>query len=206
MAVPSEHLVYLQKRGYTPRRPDALSKDEAVLLDRYGHWLEALAAGWIAPATPEQSRFLLVVRGEAEPQTPFELAWHKLAGSADDDGSLPKLDQLAEVRRYADDIADRKEAERVAVLRAVQAELDAIEQKYAQPLEEANQAVAELEAEVKAEILRAGKSMRAGPVQAVFYRGSVTWDSKALAEYAEVNPEVQQFQKIGAPRVVIKYK
>ncbi len=79
----------------------------------------------------------------------------------------------------------RKEAERAAVLATVQAQLEAIDRKYAQPLAEADQAVAELEAEVKAEVLKAGQSLRAGTVQAVYYRGSVTWDSKGLAEFAQ---------------------
>ena len=225
MSIPAEHLPYLQQHGYTPRCPDEFSKEETALLHKYGHWLEALATGWIAPATPEQSHFLRVARGEAEPKTPFEHVWRKLSGQSDtsshpastdehlpadaipaDEGTGSRLDQLAELRRYADEIHTRKEAERAAVLRTVQAQLEAIDAKYARPLAEADQAVAELEAEVKAEVLKVGKSLRQGPVQAVFFRGSVTWDSRGLTEYAQSNPALEQFRKIGSPRVVIKYR
>jgi hypothetical protein len=215
MGVPADHLPYLQRKDYAPTQPRDFSGEETVLLRNYGRWMEALAAGWIKPATPDQAHFVQVARGEAEPRTPFEQVWRKLhSGTPDDhadaaplvDASWPKLDQLAEVRRYADEILARKEAERAAVLRTVQAELDAIEQKYAQPIEEANQAVAELETEVKAEVLEQGHSRRAGPVQAIYYRGAVTWDSKALVEYARGNPAIEQFRKQGAPRVVIRYR
>jgi uncharacterized protein YifE (UPF0438 family) len=214
MAIPAEHQVYLQKKDYTPQHAGDFTTAELALLRQYGHWLEALAAGWIAPSTPEQRRFLQVVHGEAEAKTPFELVWRKLRpaseeaeeATTDESASWPKLRELAEVRSYADGIAARKEADRAVILATIQAKLDAIEAQYAAELEEANRAVAELEAEVKAAVLAAGKSVRAGPVHAVFYRGSVTWDSKRLAEYAQRNPDVEQFRRVGAPRVSIRYR
>jgi uncharacterized protein YifE (UPF0438 family) len=226
MATPADHLTYLRQQGYTARHSADLSQEEAALLARFGHWMEALASGWIKATTPEQSHFVAVAHGDAEPLTPFEQVWRKVtarptaaaeppaepvADAPDEplpvaEASLPKLDQLAEVRRYVEDIRLRKEAERAAVLRTVQAQLEAIDTRYAQQLEEAEQALAELEAEVKAAVVQLGKSVRAGPVQAVFYRGSVTWDSRALAEYAQANPQIEQFRKIGAPRVVIRYR
>ena len=62
------------------------------------------------------------------------------------------------------------------------------------------------EAEVRAEVLRQGKSAGEGPVRAIYYRGRVTWDSKGLAQYAEAHPEVEQFRKVGAPSVAIRYQ
>jgi uncharacterized protein YifE (UPF0438 family) len=229
MTIPPEHQNYLRRKDYTPRRADAFSVEETAVLSAYGHWMEALAAGRIAPATPEQTHFLQVARGEAEPETLFERVWRKVCDSqagpastppladghrADPPAELPsephregtKLEQLSEVRAYLEGLRSQQEAERESVLRAVQADLDAIEAKYAQRLQDATQAMTELEAEVKAEALHQGKSLRLGGVQVVFYRGRVTWDSRGLEQYAEQNPEVQQFRKVGEPSVSIRYR
>ena len=229
MTIPPEHLAYLRRSGFAPARPEAFTAEEVALLARYGYWMEALAAGRIRPSTAEQRHFLQVVRGEAPPQTPFERVWSKLhqgpdaaaplrpAAGPEPNGQptpLPqggeevrsKLEQLAEVRAYADALRRRAEAEREQILDKVRAELQAVEAKYAPQLEEAAQAIAELEAEVKAEVLQGGQSVRVGAVQAVFYRGRVTWDSRGLAHYAQDHPEVQQFRKVGAPGVIIRYQ
>jgi hypothetical protein len=64
----------------------------------------------------------------------------------------------------------------------------------------------ELEAEVRAEVLRLGQSVRREGVWAVFSRGRVTWDSKGLTQYAQAHPEVEKFRKVGKPIVAIRYK
>src|SRR5262249_32283607 len=188
----------------------------------------ALASGHIAPTTPEQVHFLQVVRGEVEAQTFFERVWTKLRNQQRELDSSPiaqswhadrvaeaqvghkenstKFQELIDVRRYVEEIRQKMEAERAEVLTPVQAQLAAIETKYAQRIQEANEAIAELESEIKAEVLQLGQTVRMGDVQAIFYRGRVTWDSKGLSQYAQLNPEVQQFRKIGAPSVAIRYR
>lgn len=54
--------------------------EEFGALSQRGHWMEALAAGRIAPTTPEQEHFLQVDREEAEPVTVEERAWVRLKG------------------------------------------------------------------------------------------------------------------------------
>jgi len=54
--------------------------DERDALREHGSRLEALAAGSIPPATPEDERFLAVDRDEAEPSTLLERAWLRLKG------------------------------------------------------------------------------------------------------------------------------
>jgi hypothetical protein len=226
---PPEHFAYLRRTGFAPARPEAFTAEEVALLARYGYWMEALAAGRIRPSTAEQRHFLQVVRGEAAPQSPFEHVWNKLhqgpsaaaplrpAESPEPNGppaptpteaeeTRSKLEQLVEVLAYADALRRRAEAEREQILDKVRAELQAVEAKYGPQLEEATQALAELEAEVKAGVLQAGQSVRVGAVQAVFYRGRVTWDSRGLAHYAQDHPEVQQFRKVGSPGVILRYQ
>jgi uncharacterized protein YifE (UPF0438 family) len=52
--------------------------EEVAALTEFGGLLEALAAGAVAPTTPEQEHFLRVDREEAEPQSVAERAWVRL--------------------------------------------------------------------------------------------------------------------------------
>jgi uncharacterized protein YifE (UPF0438 family) len=54
--------------------------DELAVLSEHGNRLEALAAGTVRPATPEDEHFLLVDRDEADPETVAERAWVRLKG------------------------------------------------------------------------------------------------------------------------------
>jgi len=59
---------------------DVFPPDERAALDALGHRLEALAAGDVPPATPEEEHFLKVDREEADPATVAERAWVRLKG------------------------------------------------------------------------------------------------------------------------------
>lgn len=70
-----------------PARPFVFGCSTAIFppgelraLEKQGNLLEALAAGAIPPATPEQEHFLAVDREEAEPATLAERAWLRLKG------------------------------------------------------------------------------------------------------------------------------
>ena len=52
--------------------------NEVEALNEQGNMLEALAAGTIRPATPEQKHFLRVDRDGADPKTVEERAWVRL--------------------------------------------------------------------------------------------------------------------------------
>jgi hypothetical protein len=58
--------------------PAVFPPDELDALTAHGHRLEALAAGEVRPATPEEDRFLAVDRDGAEPGTVLERAWVRL--------------------------------------------------------------------------------------------------------------------------------
>lgn len=47
------------------------------MLEKYGHWLKALATGLLKPETEEQARFVLVTKRKEEPRSAFEWAWVK---------------------------------------------------------------------------------------------------------------------------------
>lgn len=91
MAVPADHLAYLRQRPFVfGCSVEVFPPDEIQLLEEQGNWLQALAAGKIAPATEEQKHFLMVDRDEAEPQTAAERAWLRLKGRRElEQGSKP---------------------------------------------------------------------------------------------------------------------
>jgi uncharacterized protein YifE (UPF0438 family) len=59
---------------------DIFPPEEIAALTARGMWMEALAAGRIAPTSPEQEHFLKVDRDDAEPETVDERAWLRLKG------------------------------------------------------------------------------------------------------------------------------
>lgn len=80
MSVPTDHRKFLKKRDFDLGCSNIFSEEEHALLIRYGCWMEALVKGVIQPITPAEERFLLVHRGEAEPQSIYEQAWSRLMG------------------------------------------------------------------------------------------------------------------------------
>ena len=59
---------------------DIFPIEELSVLTQRGYFLEALAAGTIAPRTRADKHFLQVDREEAEPETIEERAWLRLKG------------------------------------------------------------------------------------------------------------------------------
>jgi hypothetical protein len=204
MPTQEEQLAYLKRADYPLPEGAPLGKEEAALLRRYGHWLEALALGHLEPATPEQEHFVQVARGEADARTDFERAWVKLTEQRDPSPGL--LAQLLEARERAEHLRREKDAEREKVLDRVRADLEAVEARYAGELAEAGKEVEELEAAVRAKVLLTGKSVKHGPIHAVFCRGRVTWDGQGLARFAEKAPAVLEFRRVGAPTVQLRYQ
>ena len=204
MATPDDHAAYLARTDYA--LPDALDlgKDEAALLRRYGHWMEALASGTIQPTTPDQAHFVEVAAGESEPRSDFERAWVKLTQHREP--APPLFGRLTEARARADYLRKEKEAERERVLDRVRAELDAVDARYAGELGEAERELEEAEAAVRAEVLLAGKSVKFGPLHAVYVRGRVSWDNDGLARLAEQTPAILAYRKVGAPSVQLRFQ
>ena len=81
------------------------------------------------------------------------------------------------------------------------AEIDAeFEPKIEQLLQEKSQ----LEAEIKDEVLNAGRTIKGTYHSFVWSKPRVSWDTKALDGYALAHPEIAQFRKEGAPSVSVR--
>ena len=61
-----------------------------------------------------------------------------------------------------------------------------------------------LTAEIKEEVIAAGETVKSDSLMAVYSKGRVSWDTKALDGYCAAHPEVEQFKKVGEPSVAIR--
>lgn len=116
-----------------------------------------------------------------------------------------KLERCADLRCAADSIRLRYAELRKSIIPQEfldqLAELDAEERST---LELQETALATLEAEIKAEVLTIGESVKSDHMTAVYNKGRVTWDSKGLEGYAVAHPEIVAFRKEGDPTISLR--
>jgi hypothetical protein len=117
---------------------------------------------------------------------------------------LSKLEELAEVRAAADVTRIDYEAKRTEILKAVQAELDALAAEYEPLFATAEERAAALEAEIKRDVVEYGASVKGSTLHAVYARGRISWDNQGLDGYAAAHPEILTFRKEGEPSVSLR--
>ena len=81
------------------------------------------------------------------------------------------------------------------------AEIDA---EFDPKIEEISQEKAALEAEIKQEVLEAGRTVKGTYHSFVWSKPRVSWDTKALDGYAAAHPEIAQFRTEGSPSVSVR--
>jgi hypothetical protein len=116
-----------------------------------------------------------------------------------------KLDQLAEIEAEYAAVnlmyADLKESIMGQEIIDKLADLDAERQSKIDRLLKIKE---ELTAKIKADILTAGQSFKGAHLQALYVKGRVSWDTKALDGYAIAHPEIAPMRKEGDPSVSIR--
>lgn len=115
-----------------------------------------------------------------------------------------RLDQLADIKSAADVTRLDYEAKRAEILKTVQAELEALDAEYAPSFEDVTARIAALEAEIKEAVLQSGTSVKGTRLLAVYSRGRVKWDGKALDAYGKTHPEISQFRSQSDPVVSLR--
>jgi len=118
---------------------------------------------------------------------------------------IQKLDTLAEYeaqRAYLE--LKRKELIDTVLTPEIKARLDEIEAEFTPQFETVDTNISTLTDEVKADVITAGMSIKGAHLQAVFSKGRISWDTKALDGYAAAHPEIAPFRKEGAPSVSIR--
>lgn len=71
--------------------------------------------------------------------------------------------------------------------------------------QEATQArIGELRERIKSGVLQLGMTVKGNGAQAIWMKGRVSWNTRALTGYAAAHPEIEQFKKVGKPSVSIR--
>mgnify|MGYP001404507828 CR=1 FL=1 len=116
-----------------------------------------------------------------------------------------KLDRLAVARADYDRLqAMQEKLMDEAIPAEVKVRLDEIEAEFGPAIQAAANGIALLEIEIKTAVIQAGASAKGGFLQAIYSKGRVSWDTKALEGVAAVHPELLQFRSVGAPSVSIR--
>ena len=220
MSTPAAHADWLRRTGF-PVPPDpTLDAADRTVLAKFGHWMEALTNGTLQPLTPDQERFLRVHTHEEPPSTPFEVAWVKLLAVRHARAHAPVALRPAMSQAQLDQLFAHLDAARAALLAAqreyvfrkldaltpVQPALDALETDMKPRVDALSAAAEAAELAVRQAVVAFGRSHWRNGIKATFYRPRVTFDNKALQEYAVTHPELEQFKKVGQPTCAIKYE
>jgi len=119
--------------------------------------------------------------------------------------AVEMLDKLADFRSQRDLIRlQESEAMDAAFPEELRQTLKDIEAEFAGRSEIVNEKIASLEKEIKAEVLEHGETIKGTHLMAVWNKGRVSWNSKALEGYAVAHPEVAAFRKEGKPSISIR--
>ena len=116
-----------------------------------------------------------------------------------------QLEQLAEAYAQRDVIVLDKQAAIDVVLTAeLKQQLAEVEARFLSHAAAVNAVVAMLEATVKQAVIQHGASVKGPVLHAVYNKGRVTWDTKALDGYVVAHPELLVLRKEGEPSVSLR--
>ena len=86
----------------------------------------------------------------------------------------------------------------------IKEQLAEIDAEFDPKIAELNQTKAILEAQIKAQVLEAGRTIKGTYHSFVWSKPRVSWDTKALDGYAAAHPEIAQFRTEGSPSVSVR--
>ena len=122
------------------------------------------------------------------------------------DQIIKKIAQLSELDAQRELIRlDKQKAINTVLTDEVKAQLSAIDVEFDQMTQAVNDTVGVIETDIKLGVLAHGATVK-GVYTAVYGKGRITWDTKALGGYAAAHPEIEQFKKTGSPSVSIRRK
>lgn len=119
--------------------------------------------------------------------------------------TIAKINQLDEFMCQRDMIAVHKQEAIDAILTPeIKAQLADVEAEFSGQFTAVDENIASLTGEIKADVLTSGATVKGERLSAVFSKGRVSWDTKALDGYSAAHPEVARFRKEGEPSVSIR--
>jgi len=116
-----------------------------------------------------------------------------------------KLDRLSEMQAQADVMRLHFDELRKSIMTPeIQQALADIAAEESTALDALNGGIAELTAEVKADVTNFGATVKGDYLMAVYNKARVTWDNKGLDGFAVAHPEIAAFRKVGEPTVTLR--
>ena len=116
-----------------------------------------------------------------------------------------KIEKYSDLGFGIDSINQEKQALIDTILTPeIKEKLAEIDAEFDPKIEEISQEKAALEAEIKQEVLEAGRTVKGTYHSFVWSKPRVSWDIKALDGYAAAHPEIQQFRIEGSPSVSVR--
>lgn len=121
------------------------------------------------------------------------------------------MDAKEMLNKYSDNLVglDSLRLEKQAVIDTIltpeiKEKLAEIEAEFAPKVEALSAENERLAAQIREQVLELGATVSGDFHQAIFTKGRVSWDNKALAGYSVAHPEIMVFQKVGEPSVSIR--
>ena len=116
-----------------------------------------------------------------------------------------KLEKYSDLTFGIDAISQEKQAIIDQVLTPeIKEKLAEIDAEFDGKIEQISQEKSQLEAEIKQEVLDAGRTVKGTFHMFTWSKPRVSWDTKALDGYALAHPEIVQFRAEGAPSVSVR--
>ena len=116
-----------------------------------------------------------------------------------------KLDRLAQVRAEKDLLRIKKQELIDSVLtHEIKTKIKAIDIEFEPIFDIANRAAADLEVEIKKEVIAKKEAVKGKLLQGSYSKGVRSWDLDKLDGYAVAHPEINQFKKPAKPSVSIR--
>lgn len=116
-----------------------------------------------------------------------------------------KLDRLYELKTAMTETEERKQAEIDMILTPeILAQVEEIRKKWADTTESMTAEISELEADIKADVLSCGETVKGARLMAVWNKGRVSWDGKKLDGMRALIPQLDTARKVGEPTVTIR--
>ena len=120
---------------------------------------------------------------------------------------VEKLDRLAEFQAQRDLLnADKQAAIDSVLTPEIKARLAEIDAEFADKAAAVDENIDALEAEIKADVLTRGETIKGSRLMAVWSKGRVTWDNAALQSYMLTHPEVERFRRQSEPSISIRVR
>lgn len=118
---------------------------------------------------------------------------------------IEKLDRLAEYHAQRDLlILDKQKAIDSILTPDVKKQIADVEAEFNDKAAAVVENISALEEGIKQDVLGEGETVKGLRLQAVWSKGRVSWDDKALTGYAKAHPELNEFRKQGDPSVSIR--